>query len=199
MYKNKELKGYLAFLSTDYADAVAKLSTTLDQYNGKYDDWKTATGLAVGVGVSFGWVPIFGWIPLAFAAHNADNLHKAWGKLWDEYEALKRENENEARLIEFVTKMVAQFDDVDKKIQGAVDAVGTLGQVFQDQADSYEGIRSTLGFLRLGASSADAGNRKAFIGSKLKMSVKKLEELNVASRGFMEAILKEDKDTFKKS
>ncbi|KAK2035945.1 hypothetical protein LZ31DRAFT_580750 [Colletotrichum somersetense] len=186
------VNGYLAYLSADYADAVTKLSKALNDYNGKYDDWKTATGVAVGVGVSFGWFPIFGWAALAAVANNADNLHKAWENLWDNYNSLKSDNEKEAQLIAFATTIVGQFDKVDKKIKGAIDAVGTLSTMLQDQADAYSGINSTLQSLGAYTLSTDAGNRQLFIKYKLQVTIKKLEDLHAASQGFMEAILNED-------
>jgi len=196
---DKELKGYLAYLNADYASAVAMVTKTLGEYNSKYSDWKTATGLAVGVGVSIGWIPIFGWIPLGFVAHNADNLHEAWDKLWHEYNALKQDSEEEARLIDFATKMVAQSNGIDKKIQAAIDTVGTLKQTFQKQAESYESIRSTVNFITTGAVDPDAGNRKAFIETLLTISIGKLKELNTASIGFIDAISDEKENPFKKS
>lgn len=198
-HEDKELDGYLAYLNADYAAAVEKVETVLKEYTTTHSEWVMATGDAVAIGVSFGWFPILGWLPLALAAHKADKLHNAWSTLWEQYETMKKENEDEARLIDFVTKMVGQFNGIDTKIQAAVKAVGTLSETFQKQSDSYEGIRSTLGFLMLGASTADARNRKAFIASKLKISITKLKELNVASAGFVDAILNEEKDPFVKS
>jgi hypothetical protein len=186
------VNGYLAYLNADYADAVNKLIKELSNYNSKYDDWKTATGVGVGVGVSFGWFPIFGWAALAVAANNADNLHKAWEQLWNNYNSLQSDNEKEAQLIAFVTTIVGQFNDIGKKIQGAIDAVGTLSTMLQDQADAYRGINSTLQSLGAYTLSTDAGNRQVYIKGKLQVTIKKLEDLHAASQGFMDAILNED-------
>ncbi|CAG7566390.1 unnamed protein product [Fusarium equiseti] len=191
-YNDKTVTGYLAYISADYADSVVKMGDELNKYNSAYDDWKTATGLAVGVGVSFGWFPLFGWVALAFAANNADNLHSAYEKLWDNYNQLKSDNEEEAHLIDFVTTIIAQFTEVGNTIQGAVDAVGTLSTMMQDQADAYSGINSTLHTLGDFTLSSDAVNRQIFIKAKLKISIKKLEELYTASNGFMDAIMTED-------
>lgn len=194
----REIKGYLTFLDADYHDSLQKFQDTLSKYNSTYADWQTATGTAVGIGVTFGWIPPFGWAALAAASHIADNLHKAWEKLWEQSQQLDKDNQDEYRLILFVTKLVGQFRDIDSVIQGAIDAVSTLCDVFQTQADSYEGIRSTLGRLKIGAASSDAGNRKGFIDICLGKLVEKLEALNRASVGFMEAIDKEDKTMFRK-
>jgi len=194
----REIKGYLAFLNADYHDSLQKFQDTLSEYNSTYADWQTATGAAVGIGVTFGWIPPFGWAALAAAPHVADNLHKAWEKLWEQFQQLDKDNQDEHRLILSVTRMVGQFRDIDSVIQGAIDAVSTLCDVFQTQADAYEGIRATLGLLKLGASSSDAGNRRRFIDSYLGKLVEKLEALNRASVGFMDAIDKEDKTTFRK-
>lgn len=186
------MKGYLAYLNADYADATKRLGKALDEYNGNYDAWKTATGVAIGVGLSFGWIPVFGWVALAAVANNAANFKEAWEKVWDSYNTLKAENEEEARLISFLTTVVGQFNDVDKKIQGAIAAVGTLGAMLQDQADAYSGIDAALQSLGAHTFSADAGNRQLFIKGKLDVTIKKLEELRDASQGFMDAIMNED-------
>lgn len=163
-----------------------------DEYNGKYDEWKTATGVAIGIAFSFGWTPIYGWTPLALAAHKADTLRKAWKQLWNSYTALESNNKEENQLIAFLTTLVGQFNDVGKKIQGAIDAVGTLGAMLQDQADAYSGIDATLQSLGAHTLGADASNRQLFIKGKLDVTVKKLEDLRNASQGFMDAILNED-------
>lgn len=194
---DRDLKGYLAYLNADLADSRETLTKTLTDYNAKYDEWKTATGVAVGIGLSFGWLPGLGWISLAIASHKADKLHGAWKSLWDNYNQFKKDNEDEALLVEFATKIVAQFDGIDEKIQDAVKSVATLSEMFQKQAESYEGIRSTLNFLMIGSSSPDAGNRKAFVQYHLKNSISKLQQLHTASDGFISAILKEEPDMFK--
>ena len=186
------MKGYLAYLNADYADSVNKLNKALDDYNDIYGDWKTATGVAIGVGVAFGWFPIFGWAALGVVAHNADNLRKAWALLLENYNLLKSEYEQEAKLIAFITTILGQCKDVNNKIQGAIDAVSKLSTMLQDQADAYEGINSTLQSLGAYTLSTDAGNRQVFIGGKLQLTIKKLEELHAASQGFIEAILNED-------
>ncbi|KAK1659110.1 hypothetical protein BDP55DRAFT_720175 [Colletotrichum godetiae] len=191
-FDDKTVNGYLAYLNADYDEAMKNLSQALGDYNSKYDDWKTATGVAISIGVSFGWMPLYGWATLAFVAHKADTLHTAWQALWENYESLEMENEKEARLIDFVTTIVGQVDDIDKKIQGAIQAAGTLSSMLQEQADAYSGINSTLAYLSFYTSSTDPANRQLFIEGKLQVAITQLEVLHPASEGFMNAIFNED-------
>ncbi|KAL2876575.1 hypothetical protein SGCOL_008152 [Colletotrichum sp. CLE4] len=191
-FDDKTVNGYLAYLNAGYDEAMKNLSQALGDYNSKYDDWKTATGVAISIGVSFGWMPLYGWATLAFVAHKADTLHTAWQALWENYESLEMENEKEARLIDFVTTIVGQVDDIDKKIQGAIQAAGTLSSMLQEQADAYSGIKSTLAYLSFYTSSTDPANRQLFIEGKLQVAITKLEVLHTASEGFMNAIFNED-------
>jgi hypothetical protein len=133
--------------------------------------------LATADAVTVGWVTLIGWIPLGLAAHKAAKLHDAWSTLWEQYETFKRENEDEAKLIEFVSKLVGQFHDVDAKAKAAEKAVGTLSEMFQQQGDSCRGIQSNLGFVMKRTTSADARNRQFFIASKLRVCIAKLKEL----------------------
>ena len=172
------------------------------------------------MGVSIGWFPIFGWIPLAFAAHNADNLQKAWAKLENSYNELTKRNKNEATLITFVESMVKQFDGLLDKIDAAISAVGDLSKMFEDQSQAYTVIRDGLSDIKNTTTEEDATNRKIFIDVCINQTVEQIQDvssllpsgdilpvltfslflpkLQTAGAGFVEAILTENQDVFKK-
>ncbi|KAK0666765.1 hypothetical protein QBC41DRAFT_338899 [Cercophora samala] len=197
-HNNREFNGYLAFLQADYADAVHKLKDSLKDYNSKDNDWKTDTGAALSVGLTFSWIPLLGWATLGSPADTSDYLRQNWERVLEEYKALRVDNTDEAVLVDLVTKMVFQFEGIDQTIELAVDSVNTLRRMFQDQAECYEGIRSMLGGFEIGASSSEAQQRREFIDKYFEMVVRKLKALNGATVGFLEAIYSEDTSTFRK-
>ncbi|KAF4948801.1 hypothetical protein FGADI_9358 [Fusarium gaditjirri] len=184
-------KPLLPYLNAEHQKRVQEETKTLADYNSTYDEWKSATGLAVGVGVSIGWIPVFGWVPLALLSHNADKLAGSYKRLWQSYETLKRENANEALLIESMNNMVKQFDGLEQKIKDAIKAVGVLSLMFEQQRQSYELIRASLSGMGLMAEEEDAETRNMFIKGQIKGTKKKLQQLQKAAAGFVKAILTE--------
>lgn len=134
------------------------------------------------MGVSIGWMPILGWIPLGFAAHNADNLQKAWAKLEKSYNELVQRNQDEATLIKFIESMVKQFDGILEKIDGAIVAVSHLSTMFEEQSQAYTLIGVGLGYINDTTTEADANNRKFFIEACLNETVKDIQEVSSLSR-----------------
>ncbi|KAF7555250.1 hypothetical protein G7Z17_g2327 [Cylindrodendrum hubeiense] len=188
---SNKIEPYLMFLNKDFQNSAKLVDDKLTQYNTTYGDWKTATGLAVGVGVSIGWLPVFGWVPLGFLAHNGDELHDTCATLHNENETLKRENEQEHKLIEWVTGIAKQFDGLEGKINSAVTAVDVLSSMFEHQGKSYRLIKASLGAISSYTNNEDANNRKDFIDHNVKETSRRLEELQKAARGFLQAILTE--------
>lgn len=134
--------------------------------------------MAVGVGVTIGWLPLFGWIPLAFAAHNADKLHTAYQELWNSYNDLININRDAATLIKWVQTMVVQLKDVDKKITTAIDGIKDLSTMFEEQSKSYILIRDSLGGIKTGISQDDAKIRKKFVEGKMKETIKEITDVS---------------------
>ncbi|RSM02934.1 hypothetical protein CDV31_010675 [Fusarium ambrosium] len=181
----------LPYLNAEHQKRVQEETKTLANYNSTFDEWKASTGLAIGVGVSIGWIPVFGWVPLGFLSYNADRLAGSYKRLRESYENLKKENASEALLIESMNNMVRQFDGLEMKIQDAITAVGVLSLMFEQQRQSYELIRASLSGMGLMAEEEDAETRNMFIKSQIKGMKKKLQQLQKAAAGFVKAILTE--------
>ncbi|KAL2680517.1 hypothetical protein Neosp_008119 [[Neocosmospora] mangrovei] len=184
-------KPLLPFLNADHQKRVQEETEALANYNTAYGQWKTATGMAIGIGVSIGWIPIFGWVPLGLLSHNANNLAGTYKKLWEGYENLKKENADEALLINSMNSMGKQFDGLEKKIEDAIAAVGVLSLMFDQQEQSYKQIKTSLDGMGFMADHKDAGIRNMFIKGQVKATKKKLQQLQKAAAGFVEAILTE--------
>ncbi|RTE81427.1 hypothetical protein BHE90_004108 [Fusarium euwallaceae] len=181
----------LPYLNAEHQKRVQEETKTLDEYNSTFEEWKASTGLAIGVGVSIGWIPLFGWVPLGFLSYNADRLAGSYKRLWESYENLKKENANEALLIESMNNTVKQFDGLEKKILDAIKAVGVLSLMFEQQRQAYELIRTSLGEMGDMADEEDAETRNMFIKNTIKGTQKKLQQLQKAAAGFVKAILTE--------
>ncbi|KAF7555924.1 hypothetical protein G7Z17_g1849 [Cylindrodendrum hubeiense] len=157
-------KPYLNYLNEEHQRRAQEETKSFADYNSTYDEWKSATGLAIG---------------------------GSWKRLWNQYETLKRENADEHLLIESMNNMVKQFDGLEGKIQDAIKAVGVLSLMFQKQSESYEMIRSSLSGMGVIVSEEDAETRNLFIKSQIKAASKKLKQLEKAAAGFVKAILTE--------
>ncbi|TFK69547.1 hypothetical protein BDN72DRAFT_897216 [Pluteus cervinus] len=186
-------KPYLAYLNEDLAKVTKQMKEDLWRSNDTYDKWITATGLAIGVGVSFGWIPIFGWVPLAFTAKNAATLRESWVTLWESYNELIKHNKDEEKLIEFVQSMVKQWDGILVKMDGAIQAVTVLVGMFQEQSECYILIKAGLSRIEA-ATEAGAGIRKACIENAISETITKVTELQAAGRGFIKAIINDNPD-----
>jgi len=185
-------KPYLTYLNEDMEKYRKETKATLEKYERTYSQWKGATGLAVGVGVTIGWIPVFGWVPLGFLAANAEDLRVAWKKLENSYNEMVKRDKDEATLVKFVQWLVRQFDGPLDKINAAIAAVGVLSTMFQAQSLAYSHIRDSLQFMNQTITEQDANNRQWSIQQSLDETVAQIEALEIAGAGFVEAILTQD-------
>lgn len=115
----------------------------------------------------------------------------------DSYNKLKAENDDEFALITSADRLITQFDDINSKIGNAIHGLTVLSSMFSDQAIAYGAIRTGLTDVNETLSEHDdPENRKIFIQILVEELGQKLTELEVAAKGFTEAILSEDSSVF---
>lgn len=132
----------------------------------------------MAVGITIGWITWGDWAALAFAAHEADELHKLWEQILKNYAELKKHNEEETNLIDFVSRLVKQFDGILEKIDAAVNAIGELSMLFQHQSEAYKIISGSISKIKASTTVADATLRKDFIMFSIDLTVKKIQEVS---------------------
>lgn len=180
--------GYLAWLNDDLQKSYNRVNQEIDRYNGVFDQWKTHTGLSIGLGIGLMIFPFARIACMAVFPRKASALKSEYKTLKAQYEKHQQENEQEAKLIQFVNKMVQHFVGIDKKIADALKSVKVLFDVFKNQAVAYGSIRDDLDRLGDGTDDDDLANRQIFIDYSLRAAIANLEALEVAADGFCDAI-----------
>ncbi|KAK2760426.1 hypothetical protein CKAH01_16520 [Colletotrichum kahawae] len=180
--------GYLAWLNDDLQKSYNRVNQEIDRYNGVFDQWKTHTGLSIGLAIGLMIFPFARIACMAVFPRKASALKSEYKTLKAQYEKHQQENEQEAKLIQFVNKMVQHFVGIEKKIADALASVKVLFDVFKNQAVAYGSIRDDLDRLGDGTDDDDLANRQIFIDYSLRAAIANLETLEVAADGFCDAI-----------
>ena len=110
-------------------------------------------------------------------AAKAESLRNAHENLERQAEKLKEENRAQLDFITYVKQLVTQFDGIDDKMNIAITATKTLGELFKDQAACYDRIGSYLGGMKGGADAKELADRKAFIEYNVSQAIQKLREV----------------------
>ncbi|ETS78624.1 hypothetical protein PFICI_10686 [Pestalotiopsis fici W106-1] len=166
-------KPYLNYLNEQYQKLSELQRPRLEQFKRIHDEWKALGGEAIGDGVG-------------------GLQQEAFKSLWEEYETLKRDNADEAILIESINNLGNQFKGLKEKIHEAIKAVGVLSLMFNQQSDSYKLIVQSLSGMSHMANEEDAETRRLFIKSQIGPTCLRLNELQKAAAGFVTAILTEN-------
>lgn len=131
--------------------------------------------------MSVGWIPVFGWIPTGALAAEAVADRKAWDHLLGEYNELQKENTKEAQLITFVAQTVKQCDGLLKKIDAAIDAIGTLSMLFQQQWQAYGDIQDSLKDLKESTAMSSSTFAQGYIADTIDELVSDIREVSLIS------------------
>ncbi|KAK3386532.1 hypothetical protein B0H63DRAFT_540478 [Podospora didyma] len=177
---------YVQYLNAELATAISSFYATLKQAQDVWGRYEKARDIAIGVA----FVP-FGWIGSIIKGQEATNLQNEYNALIAKSTRLQQEWAEGEALINLVTRLTRQCDDIDDKMEAAIDAMVELAKLFTAQAKCYDGISNNLDGMHTGTDALAAANRKAYINYNLGECLKRLKELKLLAEEFAEAIIRD--------
>lgn len=111
---------------------------------------------------------------MATQAAEAARLKTAYDNLIARVNQLRESNSTLANLITIVNQLCTQCDDIDNKMETAINAMTELAALFSAMGTCYDSISTNLNGMATGVSSDSAVSRKNYINGKMQLAVTKL-------------------------
>lgn len=111
---------------------------------------------------------------MATQAAEAARLKTAYDNLIARVNQLRESNATLANLITIVNQLCTQCDDIDNKMETAINAMTELAELFSAMGTCYDSIAINLNGMATGVSNDSAVSRRTYINNKMSLAINKL-------------------------
>lgn len=177
---------YLSYLNAKVAADIKSFNETVTEAQNTYSEWDKARATAIGTAFAG---PI-GWIAMGIFAKKAADLESKYKSLKAQMASLAQSWQEGATLVNYVTQLTNQCDEIDDKMDVAIKAMTELSALFSEQANCYDKIAFNLNGMSKGTGTDSANNRRAWINKFMGDAVTKLKELKGLAGEFAEGIIR---------
>ncbi|KAM0231963.1 hypothetical protein ACHAP5_010896 [Fusarium lateritium] len=170
---------YLEYLNKNLAESLTTFSNVVKGEVNRVDlERNTATAIGTCQFVGLGWVAMSG------DSGRSKTIGDAYDNLKNQISRSRMESEEETSLILFVNQILAQNNDINRKINDATYAMREFNLMFEHQARSYEKIARFVHRMEPSTDLDTLRSRKMFIRDQVDTCANKLRELKTVAEQF---------------
>ncbi|KAM0279922.1 hypothetical protein ACHAO9_011439 [Fusarium lateritium] len=171
---------YLEFINKNLAESLTTFSNVVKDEIKRVDLEKSTT-TAIGTCQFAG----LGYVAMSVDSARSKTLRDAYDNLQNQISRSRQESEEETSLILFVNQILAQNNDIDRKINDAVNATRELNLLFEHQARSYEKITRFVHRMEPSPDLEALKSRKMFVLDQVDTCANKLRQLKTVAEQFI--------------
>ncbi|KAI1851340.1 hypothetical protein JX265_000426 [Neoarthrinium moseri] len=183
----KPQEPYAKWLQSELEALREEIRKAFNDYNKTFEDWKHYTTVAV-TAVTYIWIPVAGFIAgsvvmgvYADRARKAHNLYEeqkkyAFDKAGEEAPLVK--------LLEDISMLTSQHEDMATKMQSAIDALGEIKLLFLDQSRNF-GLAASMMGLAEGKLRSSLFLRKKFLQTAVDKAVVNWQQVADLAKEFL--------------